>query len=92
MSYVICPVASSVPPASSNRMMLKPPGRLVGREHADSAAGIVLAVEREVVLEDEHQVSGGKGVGCDSTVTGAKVLVRRRRRNGAHAAGFDAAR
>ncbi len=29
--------------------------RLVGRQHVDSAAGVLLAVEREVVLEHEHR-------------------------------------
>src|SRR6266699_1709986 len=70
MSYVICPVASPVPPASSNSTMLKPPipGSFGDSTSMPPPPSCSPVSGRSSSNTNTDSFEGGKGSGCVSTV------------------------
>src|SRR6266853_5703097 len=77
MSYVICPVASPVPPASSNSVMLKPPrpGSLGDNTSIPPPPSCSPFNGKSSWNTKIESFDGGKGVGCASIVRELAVVV-----------------
>src|SRR5256886_13281387 len=73
MSYVICPVASPVPPASSNSVMLKPPrpGSFCDSTSSPPPPSCSPFSGKSSSNMNTESFEGGNGSGCVSTVSGA---------------------
>src|SRR5437879_3155595 len=73
MSYVICPVASPVPPASSNSVRLKPPspGSFCDSTSMPPPPSCSPFSGKSSWKMNTDSFEGGNGSGCVSTVSGA---------------------